>query len=231
MELKSSMAENYVRTYNGTDGIYYYRDKDKKEIDLLIESVNTIHPVSQRFNMNKELSSIRLKSAVTGMIIALLLLSLSACGTGRPDADARDKAEEPAETVQQNNEEADEEGDTEKEIIDMKMTINDTEVTVEWEDNESVKALKEKVAEGALTLHLSAYGGFEQVGAIGETLPSADIQTVTKPGDIVLYSGNQMVIFYGSNSWSYTRLGKITDKTETELQELLGGNEVTVVLK
>jgi hypothetical protein len=80
-------------------------------------------------------------------------------------------------------------------------------------------------------MQLSAYGGFEQVGAIGETLPSSDVQTVTKPGDIVLYSGNQMVIFYGSNSWSYTKLGKITDKTEAELKELLGVNEVTVVLE
>ena len=173
------------------------------------------------------------KLGAIGMITALLLFSFSSCGTGQSGADASEKAAEPAETIQQENiEEAGEEGDIEKEKNDIKMTINDTEVTVEWVDNESVKALAERVAEGTLTMQLSAYGGFEQVGAIGgETLPSSDVQTVTKPGDIVLYSGNQMVIFYGSNSWSYTMLGKITDKTEAELKELLGVNEVTVVLE
>ena len=74
------------------------------------------------------------------------------------------------------------------------------------------------------------YGGFEQVGAIGKTLTRKDVQTVTEPGDIVLYSGSQIVIFYGSNSWAYTRLGKITDKTVAELEELLGAGDVTVTI-
>ena len=182
--------------------------------------------------MKNELSRHNVKLGAIGMIIAMLLFSFSSCGTGQSGEVESEKAAEPAETIQQENiEEAGEEGDIEKEKNDMKMTINDTEVTVEWVDNESVKALAERVAEGTLTMQLSAYGGFEQVGAIGETLPSSDVQTVTKPGDIVLYSGNQMVIFYGSNSWSYTMLGKITDKTEAELEELLGVNEVTVVLE
>ena len=182
--------------------------------------------------MKNELSRHSVKLGAIGLIISMLLLILPACDGGQSGADESEKAAEPAETVQQEDiEEADEKDDIEKEGIDMKMTINDTEVTVAWEDNESVKALEERVAEGTLTMQLSAYGGFEQVGAIGETLPSSDVQTVTKPGDIVLYSGNQMVIFYGSNSWSYTMLGKITDKTEAELKELLGVNEVTVVLK
>lgn len=182
--------------------------------------------------MKNELSRHSVKLGAIGLIISMLLLILPACDGGQSGADESEKAAEPAETVQQEDiEEADEKDDIEKEGIDMKMTINDTEVTVAWEDNESVKALEERVAEGTLTMQLSAYGGFEQVGAIGETLPSSDVQTVTKPGDIVLYSGNQMVIFYGSNSWSYTKLGRITDKTEAELEELLGGNEVTVVLK
>ena len=183
--------------------------------------------------MKNELSRLSMKLGAIGLIISMLLLILPACDGGQSGADESEKAAEPAETVQQEDiEEADEKDDIEKEEIDMKMTINDTEVTVEWVDNESVKALAERVAERTLTMQLSAYGGFEQVGAIGgETLPSSDVQTVTKPGDIVLYSGNQMVIFYGSNSWSYTMLGKITDKTEAELKELLGVNEVTVVLE
>ena len=98
----------------------------------------------------------------------------------------------------------------------MQMKINDTPVTVAWEDNESVSALKE-LAANDLTIQMSMYGGFEQVGSIGQRLPSSDVQTSTSSGDIVLYSSNQLVVFYGSNSWAYTRLGHITDKTpETE---------------
>ena len=74
------------------------------------------------------------------------------------------------------------------------------------------------------------YGGFEQVGSIGSRLPSSDKQITTSSRDIVLYSSNQIVVFYGSNSWSYTKLGQITDKTDKELQELLGNGNVTITL-
>ncbi|HCA54343.1 MAG TPA: hypothetical protein DEO95_02490, partial [Ruminococcaceae bacterium] len=65
---------------------------------------------------------------------------------------------------------------------------------------------------------------------IGTSLPREDVQTTTKAGDIVLYSGNRIVVFYGSNSWAYTRLGHITDKTADELTELLGNGNVTLTL-
>ena len=90
----------------------------------------------------------------------------------------------------------------------MRMTIADTEIKVAWENNPSVKALEEMCRDGELTIQMSRYGGFEQVGSIGKSLPRKDVQTKTSPGDIVLYSGSQMVMFYGSNSWAYTRLGK-----------------------
>ena len=112
----------------------------------------------------------------------------------------------------------------------MQMLINDTPVTVQWEENESVAALMELVREGPLTVSMSPYGGFEQVGPIGQSLPRSDVQTVTQAGDLVLYSGNQLVVFYGSNTWAYTRLGRITDKTPAELASLLGDGAVTVTL-
>lgn len=68
------------------------------------------------------------------------------------------------------------------------------------------------------------------MGAIGSSLVSNDVQTVTEPGDIVLYADSQIVIFYGSNSWAYTRLGKITDCTNEELASLLGNGDVTITL-
>lgn len=113
---------------------------------------------------------------------------------------------------------------------ELKMMIRDIPVSVEWENNESVNALKEFVSEKPVTIQMSMYGGFEQVGPIGTNLPENDERITTKAGDIVLYSGNQIVVFYGSNSWPYTRLGKITDKTAQELAEILGSENVTITI-
>ena len=114
-------------------------------------------------------------------------------------------------------------------MIEMTLKINDEEVNVKWEDNESVRALADLAAKGPVTVETSRYGGFEQVGGLGTTLPSDDVDTVTEPGDIVLYSGSNIVVFFGTNSWAYTKLGHIEGKSRDELNELLGGN--TAVLK
>ena len=112
----------------------------------------------------------------------------------------------------------------------LQMKIGEASVQVEWEDNESVQALRELCFGQPLTIRMSMYGGFEQVGAIGEKLPRNDRQTTTSAGDIVLYSGSNIVIFYGSNNWSYTRLGRITDLTEPELTDLLSNGNITITL-
>ena len=94
------------------------------------------------------------------------------------------------------------------------LAIDGVEIPVDWESNDSVEALKALVSESPLKVRMSMYGGFEQVGSLGSRLPRNDVQTHAGYGDIVLYSGNQIVIFYGSNSWAYTRLGHIPDKTQ-----------------
>ena len=113
----------------------------------------------------------------------------------------------------------------------LQMTIGNTPVSVAWEDNDAVDALTELCRSGTLTIVMSMYGGFEQVGSIGASLPTNDVQTTTTPGDIVLYSGDQMVVFYGSNSWAYTRLGHITDKTPQELTQLLSNGDTEITLE
>ena len=110
------------------------------------------------------------------------------------------------------------------------MRIGETKLDVHWEDNESVTALGELAKNEPLTVQMSKYGGFEQVGSLGSELPSDDVQTQTRPGDIVLYSGSKIVVFYGSNSWDYTRLGRINGKSADELTELLGGDDITLTL-
>ena len=112
----------------------------------------------------------------------------------------------------------------------MIMKISDTRVNVDWEDNQAVEALRNMAEDGDVTIQMSMYGGFEQVGSIGQSLPRDDKQTTTSSGDVVLYSGNQMVVFYGSNSWSYTRLGHISDKDEAGMAELLSNGDVTITI-
>ena len=127
--------------------------------------------------------------------------------------------------------ELEEENSLETEEMNILMKIGDEAVAVEWEDNESVSALTELLREQPLSIQMSMYGDFEQVGSFGKSLPREDEQTTTQAGDIVLYSGSQIVVFYGSNSWAYTRLGRITDKSTKELAELLGSGDVTITLE
>ena len=113
---------------------------------------------------------------------------------------------------------------------DLILKIDGQKVSVTWENNESVTALRELAADAPITIQMSMYGGFEQVGPIGTNLPRNDVQTTTKAGDIVLYSGNQIVVFYGSNSWAYTRLGRIDGLNSSELTSLLGNGAVELIL-
>ena len=121
---------------------------------------------------------------------------------------------------------------TSEEIVEkaLHLYINEKEVAVTWENNESVEALIGLAEENPITVQMSMYGGFEQVGSLGSRLPSNDVQTTTSAGDIVLYASSQIVIFYGSNSWAYTRLGKAADQTAAQMADLLGNGNVTVTI-
>ena len=121
---------------------------------------------------------------------------------------------------------------TSEEIVEkaLRLYINEKEIAVTWENNESVEALIGLAEENPITVQMSMYGGFEQVGSLGSRLPSNDVQTTTSAGDIVLYSSSQIVIFYGSNSWAYTRLGKAADQTAAQMADLLGNGNVTVTI-
>ncbi len=146
-----------------------------------------------------------------------------------PVIEPEQPADDPADPSQDPEQPA-EGTDTPAEEQKLKMMLGSTEVEVEWLDNDSVAALKELVKDKSLTIQMSMYGGFEQVGSLGTRLPRNDKETTTSAGDIVLYSGNQIVVFYGSNSWAYTRLGHITNKTKAELKELLGSGDITLTI-
>ena len=120
--------------------------------------------------------------------------------------------------------------DVEQTGRDMKLRIDDTEIPVSWEKNASVSELKSLVENEPITIQMSMYGDFEQVGPIGQSITSNDKQITAKAGDIVLYSGDQIVIFYGTNSWNYTMLGHV-EMAKDELTELLSNGDVKVEIE
>lgn len=116
---------------------------------------------------------------------------------------------------------------TEENIVEkMTLQIGNSSFTATLENNPAAAAFAEMMSDAPVTIQMSDYSGFEKVGSLGTALPADDSRTTTHAGDIVLYNGNQIVIFYGSNSWSYTRLGKIDDLSGWE--DALGSGDVTV---
>ena len=112
----------------------------------------------------------------------------------------------------------------------LQIEVNGYTLTANFADNPSAQALAELIRNEPLTLELREYGSFEKVGPLSCDLPTNDESITTEPGDIMLYLGNQITIFYGSNTWDYTRLGKIDNITKGELKEIFGDGNVTVTL-
>lgn len=170
-----------------------------------------------------------MKKIITLLVTLLLIISLSACSKNdsatRPSTDDVPPTTISFDTTTPSDEPKEDESYLLKSLV---LTIDSSEVDVYWMDNDSVKALK-NLAKNGLTINMSKYGGFEQVGSIGFTLPSSDTRITTNPGDIVLYSSNQIVLFYDSNTWSYTKLGHI-NLSKSELTDLLGDEDVVITL-
>ena len=121
---------------------------------------------------------------------------------------------------------------TDKSAIDdkeenMKLYFNNTEIPVIWEDNQTVKELMEEAVKGDIIVQMSMYSDNEQFGSLGKNYTRDDEQITTHNGDIVLYDGNKIVVFYESNSWTYTRLGKM-NIPDGDVTELLSNGDITL---
>ena len=161
------------------------------------------------------------------ILLFIFMILLTSCGKST-NSSTPSNTDEPSTTITTPSDDNQTTKEDETEIMKLTLKIDDTEVDVIWADNDSVKALK-NLAKDGLTINMSKYGGFEQVGSIGSTLPSSDTRITTNPGDIVLYSSNQIVLFYDSNTWSYTKLGHI-NLSKSELTDLLGDEDVVITL-
>ncbi|MEE0511338.1 MAG: cyclophilin-like fold protein [Peptococcaceae bacterium] len=136
---------------------------------------------------------------VRWLLVAACMLLLTGCG-----ADA-DRAHE---DVQMSSTDAEDAVVSSTRVL---VQVNGQTFTAVLADTAAAEALAERLAEGPLVLNLSDYGGFEKVGSLGMQLPTDDAQTQAGPGDMMLYQGDQIVFFYGTNSWRYTALGQIDD--------------------
>lgn len=179
------------------------------------------------------------KKLLAGLVLTVMF-TLPACGTRNPQPEEAARSEQTAETATETSEiatavESESENETgrESELIkeegramSMNVQLGSSTFTATLEDNPAVDSFVKMMQTAPVVIQMSDYSGFEKVGSIGTSLPASNSQTTTQSGDIVLYNGNQIVIFYGSNSWSYTRLGKIDDLSGWE--EALGSGDVTV---
>ena len=173
--------------------------------------------------INKNRITINIISIV---LFAIFTFSLTSCG--KSNSTPTPTTDEPSTTITTPSDDNSTTKEDETETMKLTLKIDNMEVDVIWSDNDSVRALK-NLAKDGLTINMSKYGGFEQVGSIGSTLPSSDTRITTNPGDIVLYSSNQIVLFYDSNTWSYTKLGHI-NLSKSELTDLLGDEDVVITL-
>ncbi len=117
---------------------------------------------------------------------------------------------------------------TEKNIVNIR--IGDTVLSTTLVENSSVDALVDALSEGPLTVDMRDYGSMEKVGSLGMDFPRNDEQITTEAGDIILFQGSMLVIYYAPNSWNFTRLGKINNINAKELRDILGDGDVTVTL-
>lgn len=176
------------------------------------------------------------RRAICLILGAAALLALTACGAGEAASEISEPYVEasvsaaPAETetpapsatpAATETPAAQESGETK-----LYVQVGGSTFTATLEDNEAVDAFAAMMEAGPVVISMQDYSGFEKVGSLGASLPASDSQTTTQAGDIVLYNSSQIVIFYGSNSWSYTRLARIDDLTGWA--EALGDGDVTV---
>lgn len=158
------------------------------------------------------------------LCILLAAANLSACGSQQAPADADSLQTVIEEDASATSPQAPEEPMQEESAL--KITVGEHVFLATFEDNSSAEEFRELLSQGPLTIEMEDYGGFEKVGPLGTELTRNDRQITTEPGDVILYQGNQITIYYGTNSWNFTRLARIDDPSE--LQEKLGSGSISV---
>ena len=167
------------------------------------------------------------------LCMLLAIFGLTACGTGETPAKPAVSPPQAVVSPQQSPEPQPSESsvDSTQEESALKITVGDYELTAAFADNPSAEEFRQLLAQGPVSVEMEDYGGFEKVGPLGTTLTRSDEQITTEPGDVILYQGNQITIYYGTNSWNFTRLAKIDDPTDLKAKLGEGTVQVTFSLE
>ncbi len=165
------------------------------------------------------------------LLLLIFFIVLSGCSSNAPTDDKMqaEKLSHAQQAEKKENAESSMEYDMNAEKI-LYIKIGNSVLEAELEDNSSAEALLEMLKENDITIQMSDYGNFEKVGEFGASLVTNDEQITTEAGDLILYQGDKFVIYYDTNSWNFTRLGKIKSISKSELKSILGDGDVTAVL-
>ena len=158
------------------------------------------------------------------LYLLLAVLGLSGCGNGSSPADSAPPPSQSVISEQESSQSQDNSSSQEEPML--KITVGDQDLLATFADNSSAEEFRDLLAQSPVTISMDDYGGFEKVGSLGTTLTRNDTRIITQPGDVILYQGNQITIYYGTNTWNFTRLAKINDSTD--LQAKLGTGTVQV---
>jgi len=171
------------------------------------------------------------RTLAIGILSSMILPAMLACEK-LPDPVVPDSPQEERNQGKENNGNNNSGGTDNTMPKTIKITVSGKTLSVNIENNDATKTLVEALREASITYEAHDYGGFEKVGPLGRSLPTSNTQITTQAGDVILYSGNQIVLFYGSNTWSYTRLGKMEYGSLDELKSFLkaGQGEISVTL-
>ena len=180
------------------------------------------------------------RTRISALLLALMLLLLTGCSSTGPaetgaltESGSAEETTLPTVTEPASENEPSEPHATESSLPEgtdrmIYAHVNGKVLKILAAENSSADAFLDLLKAGDVTVEMHDYGSFEKVGPLGTTLPRNDEQITTEPGDVILYQGDQITIYYDVNSWSFTRLGKVQDMSQAELKDILGSGNVTV---
>lgn len=154
--------------------------------------------------------------------VLLFIVFISLCFTSCNKSDRKENTSMQSKNINQSDYQAE---SPKKSLV---IEANGKKLYASFEDNSSAEELAKRLSSSSISVNMNDYGDFEKVGSLPWDLPKNDSRITTQPGDIILYQGNQITIYYGTNTWNFTKLAKINNISREELLDVLGKNNVVV---